>query len=201
MQVVLWVALRLNPRSLKPWGFKPVVGASPAGPASLPSLPLALDPRESAAWPRAAAELRDARPRVAVKPRQPHPTLEPLGLKVEGPYPFVAGPLELLSAPLATAVFEAQWTRDFVAEARSAARGGTANAWTRWQCFKEDAIVGYAVYSVASRLRLNVSVASLRPRIIDAAEAREATAQTVGRLVTLHKLEPDEQVEEANVEL
>ena len=81
-----------------------------------------------------------------------------------------------------------------MSEARTAARGGAANPWTRWQCFKEDAIVGYAVHSVASLLALNVTVASLRPRIIDAAEAREATTQTVARLVTLHKLEPDEQV-------
>ena len=128
----------------------------------------------------------------------PHPNRAPLNQTVEGPFPFVAGPLEILSRRLTAAVFGSQWTASFALEARSVARGGHRKPFERWQCFYEDATVGYAVHSVAGRLGLNVSVVSLRPRIIDAGEARNMPSEQIRRLVTVHKLEPDDSVLKKN---
>ena len=51
--------------------------------------------------------------------------------------------------------------------------------------------MGYAVHAASVRLRLNRTIVSLYPRICDAHDARVAD---LSRMLTVHKLEPDDAV-------
>ena len=113
---------------------------------------------------------------------------------VRGPFPFAAGMLQLLSAPLARLTFGHAWTRAFAARARN-----RTLPWPRkWVCQNEDITIGYAVHETTSRTNASVSVVALRghgvsarPLLADEAEAvRERLP--VEQLLAVHHFDPVE---------
>lgn len=84
-----------------------------------------------------------------------------VGHAAEGPFPFVAGALELFSHHLARQVFNSSTAVEFVQRARRAAAGGSAPHESRWMNYHEDPTVGYVVQAAARRLRINVTLFAL----------------------------------------
>ena len=86
----------------------------------------------------------------------------------EGPFVFGAGALEIFSGALVRHVFTSDWTQRFVSAAREAAGGGLASPETRWNCYAEDALVGFAVHANARRAGLEgVAFVALNGRVVN----------------------------------
>jgi len=112
--------------------------------------------------------------------RRGRPSLEPLKLEVRGPFPFVTGCLELMSAALVSVAFGSEWTREFVSRARMAVSKDRFAGFTgfKWTCKHEDAIVGYAIFEVSYRLNLSVSFTSIGSLVKDVQGAFAACMHT-----------------------
>ncbi|KAL1508033.1 hypothetical protein AB1Y20_007629 [Prymnesium parvum] len=123
----------------------------------------------------------------------------PLNLTLYGPYVFATGALELLSRPLAAQVFGLEWTRRWVGANQLIAADGPRAAeqarWLKWKCYAEDSLVGYAVSAAVSRLRAHATFVSLGGVIADASAvvSQRLTEAQLARMLTVHKLEMDEE--------
>ena len=140
------------------------------------------------------------------------PARVPLSEPVVGPFPFATGALELMSAPLAAAVFGSAWAAEYISAARAAAQRELARdslsephhtdgpngtwyipAFGRWQCQLEDATIGYAVHATAAALdatllELNGLVVDVKNEWSDARRwGADALRRELGRYLVLHK--------------
>ena len=140
------------------------------------------------------------------------PARVPLSEPVVGPFPFATGALELMSAPLAAAVFGSAWAAEYISAARAAAQRELARdslsephhtdgpngtwyipAFGRWQCQLEDATIGYAVHATAAALdatllELNGLVVDVKNEWSDARRwSADALRRELGRYLVLHK--------------
>ena len=140
------------------------------------------------------------------------PARVPLSEPVVGPFPFATGALELMSAPLAAAVFGSAWAAEYIRAARASAKRELARdslsephhtdgpngtwyipAFGRWQCQLEDATIGYAVHATAAALdatllELNGLVVDVKNEWSDARRwGADALRRELGRYLVLHK--------------
>ena len=118
----------------------------------------------------------------------------------EGPFLFFTGCLQLMSATLTRAVFEANVTRDFVGAARRRYSDREGPYWHHWACQCEDATIGYALWTASLALGLRPTVVPLahwmrgsgRATMSDVQPiAVETPNRRVSDFVTVHKLEVD----------
>ena len=116
---------------------------------------------------------------------------------IPGPFPFVAGALELFSSDLARQVFASPATQEFVARARGVAAGGAAAPEVRWMNNHEDPTVGYVVQEAAKQQRLNVTLVALNgfgfesPLVVDATDTRLEIGARLPALVAVHRVLQD----------
>ena len=114
----------------------------------------------------------------------------------EGPFVFGAGALEIFSGALVRHVFTSDWTQRFVSAAREAAGGGLASPETRWNCYAEDALVGFAVHANARRAGLEgVAFVALNGRVVNvqnflSCRALAGWLRGEEHVLTVHKFEP-----------
>ena len=113
---------------------------------------------------------------------------------VEGPYPFVAGNLELMTGRLALAAFGSERTRNFVAWGRAATRREGS---PHWEAKDEDPIVGFLLQDTAVRERLNVTVVAyngrghMEPLVADIYKMARARPKRLASMLAIHRVEPD----------
>ena len=113
---------------------------------------------------------------------------------LHGPYPFVAGNLELVTGPLALAAFGSARTRRFVERGRAATRRGGS---PHWEAKDEDPIVGYLLQDAAARGKLNVTVVAYNgeghaePLVADIDKMAGARPKRLASMLAIHRVEPD----------
>ena len=114
---------------------------------------------------------------------------------VAGPFPFVAGALEIVSIQLARAAFTSSWTARFVRRARGAAAGGLAPTTARWLNSDEDPVIGYVLQAVARQRSLPVRVVAYNgagialPLIADMPDSTPARHSS---MLAIHRVDPSD---------